>query len=138
MSAKAALSKIFNEYCARNTLRMKIIDVYLVYLILTAVIQLVYCGIVGTFPFNSFLAGFICTLGTFVLTGGWGAFLIYSQDTLFSFIHVYFLYKIIDSVSLRLQVNPLNDFKGRSEERAFADYLFCNLILFLVVFNFMG
>lgn len=25
--------------------------------------------LVGTFPFNSFLAGFMCSLGVFVLTG---------------------------------------------------------------------
>jgi len=42
------------------------------------------------------------------------------------------------AVSLRMQINPDNEFKDRTEQRAFADYLFCNLILFLVVFNFMG
>lgn len=42
------------------------------------------------------------------------------------------------TVSLRMQINPDNEFKDRTEQRAFADYLFCNLILFLVVFNFMG
>lgn len=44
----------------------------------------------------------------------------------------------IYAVSLRMQINPENEFKDRSEQRAFADYLFCNIILFLVVFNFMG
>lgn len=31
--------------------------------------QFAYCMLVGTFPFNSFLAGFMCALGVFVLTG---------------------------------------------------------------------
>lgn len=31
--------------------------------------QFVYCMLVGTFPFNSFLAGFSSTVGAFVLTG---------------------------------------------------------------------
>ena len=34
----------------------------------TALIQLAYCALVGTFPFNSFLAGFLSTVGMFVLT----------------------------------------------------------------------
>jgi oligosaccharyltransferase complex subunit epsilon len=37
-----------------------------------------------------------------------------------------------------MQINPENNFGDRTEQRAFADYLFCNIILFLVVFNFMG
>ena len=31
--------------------------------------QVLYCLLVGTFPFNSFLAGFISTLGVFIFTG---------------------------------------------------------------------
>lgn len=31
--------------------------------------QFVYCMLVGSFPFNSFLAGFSSTVGAFVLTG---------------------------------------------------------------------
>eukprot|EP01045_Picozoa_sp_COSAG04_P018954 COSAG04_NODE_1795_length_5563_cov_9.186493_9_plen_137_part_00 len=34
----------------------------------TALIQLAYCALVGTFPFNSFLAGFLSTVGMLVLT----------------------------------------------------------------------
>ncbi len=42
------------------------------------------------------------------------------------------------TVALRLQIYG-DEFKGaRSEERVFADYVLCNLILFLVVANFMG
>lgn len=33
------------------------------------VAQFVYCVLVGSFPFNSFLAGFSSTVGAFVLTG---------------------------------------------------------------------
>lgn len=32
------------------------------------VLQFVYAKLVGTFPFNAFLAGFFCCVGTFVLT----------------------------------------------------------------------
>ena len=32
-------------------------------------LQFIYMLLVGTFPFNSFLAGFLCCCGFFVLTG---------------------------------------------------------------------
>ena len=48
---------------------MRIIDVFLVFIMLTGALQFAYCIIIGTFPFNAFLAGFISTLGTFVLFG---------------------------------------------------------------------
>lgn len=33
-------------------------------------LQFVYAKLVGTFPFNAFLAGFFCCVGSFVLTVG--------------------------------------------------------------------
>ncbi|XP_009322792.1 PREDICTED: dolichyl-diphosphooligosaccharide--protein glycosyltransferase subunit DAD1 [Pygoscelis adeliae] len=41
---------------------------------------------------------------------------------------------------LRIQINPQNkgEFQGISPERAFADFLFANTILHLVVINFVG
>ncbi|MEE6514779.1 hypothetical protein FKM82_023121, partial [Ascaphus truei] len=43
-------------------------------------------------------------------------------------------------VCLRIQINQQNkgDFQGISPERAFADFLFANTILHLVVINFVG
>ena len=35
----------------------------------TAAVQLVYCVLFGSFPYNAFLSGFISSLGTFILTG---------------------------------------------------------------------
>lgn len=43
------------------------------------------------------------------------------------------------AVCLRMQVDPGNqDFKKLSPERAFADYVLCNALLHLVIWNFMG
>ena len=61
------------------------------------------------------------------------------------FIH-YFVFLILCTlslpvlVSLRIQINPENkaQFAHISQERAFADFLFCHLILHLVVINFIG
>ena len=47
----------------------QIIDAYLAYILITGVIQFVYCALVGTFPFNSFLSGFISCVASFVLAG---------------------------------------------------------------------
>ncbi|GJQ71600.1 hypothetical protein Trydic_g11302, partial [Trypoxylus dichotomus] len=71
----------------------------------------VYCLLVGTFPFNSFLSGFISCVSSFVL-----------------------------GVCLRLQVNPenKNQFSGISPERGFADFIFAHIVLHLVVMNFIG
>lgn len=82
--------------------------------------------LVGTFPFNSFLAGFFCSLGFFVLTGAGPAAGLAPAPP--------------PTVCLRMQLDPTNkDFKDSiSPERAFADYVLCNLVLFLAVWNFMG
>ena len=38
-----------------------------------------------------------------------------------------------------MQVDPKNtEFQGLLPQRAFADFVFCNCLLFLVVWNFMG
>lgn len=43
------------------------INVYLATVFFTGVIQFVYVLLVGTFPFNSFLAGFLSCITSFVL-----------------------------------------------------------------------
>ncbi|XP_055309440.1 dolichyl-diphosphooligosaccharide--protein glycosyltransferase subunit DAD1-like, partial [Sitodiplosis mosellana] len=79
--------------------------------VLHRITQFLYCCLIGTFPFNSFLSGFISTVSCFVL-----------------------------GVCLRLQVNPENkhQFSGISAERGFADFILAHVILHLVVVNFIG
>lgn len=94
---------------------LKKIDAFLVYILFMGIIQAVYGLAAGTFPFNSFLAGFLSCVGVFVLT-----------------------------VSLRMQIdprerkNPANRWAHLSVKRAYADWLFCNLILHMAVLNFLG
>eukprot|EP01116_Phalansterium_solitarium_P010005 TRINITY_DN24384_c0_g1_i1.p1 TRINITY_DN24384_c0_g1~~TRINITY_DN24384_c0_g1_i1.p1 ORF type:complete len:120 (+),score=11.98 TRINITY_DN24384_c0_g1_i1:32-361(+) len=109
MEAISLFKEFQRGYSDRTPRLTKIIDVFLLYVLLTGVLEFVYCAIVGTFPFNSFLAGFISTVGTFVL-----------------------------GVCLRLQVSPANHFKNISKERAFFDFIFANVVLHLTVFNFLG
>ncbi|XP_064553495.1 dolichyl-diphosphooligosaccharide--protein glycosyltransferase subunit DAD1 [Drosophila montana] len=105
------ISKFYTDYVQNTPKKLKLVDIYLGYILLTGIIQFVYCCLVGTFPFNSFLSGFISTVSCFVL-----------------------------AVCLRLQANPQNKavFAGISPERGFADFIFAHVILFLVVMNFIG
>lgn len=68
-SLASVIPKLYQEYTTKTPKKLKIIDAYLLYIFLTAVIQFAYCCLVGTFPFNSFLSGFISTVSCFVLGG---------------------------------------------------------------------
>ncbi|MCO5558416.1 hypothetical protein L7F22_011997 [Adiantum nelumboides] len=146
---RALLSSLRSAYTATPT-KLKIIDLYVVYALCTAFIQIwnsmrkelirrsprgkeeidrqpliwnsyvystvdshtgvIYMAIVGSFPFNAFLSGFLSSVGTAVL-----------------------------AVCLRMQVNPKNkEFKELPLERAFADFVLANLVLHLVIMNFLG
>ncbi|VDL75267.1 unnamed protein product [Nippostrongylus brasiliensis] len=111
MQAVQVLGKLFDDYQKSTPSRLKIIDAYMVYILLTGVAQFLYCLLVGTFPFNSFLSGFISTVTSFVLAS-----------------------------CLRIQVNEENksEFAHISPERAFADFIFAHVVLHLVIVNFMG
>ncbi|KAL6543997.1 Dolichyl-diphosphooligosaccharide-protein glycosyltransferase subunit dad1 [Orobanche gracilis] len=107
--AQALLRSLRSAYFTTPT-NLKIIDLYIVFAVVTALIQVVYMAIVGSFPFNSFLSGLLSCVGTAVL-----------------------------AVSLRIQVNKENkEFKDVPPERSFADFVLCNLVLHLVIMNFLG
>ncbi|KAL9328583.1 hypothetical protein ACSQ67_003586 [Phaseolus vulgaris] len=124
---------LWSAYAATPT-NLKIIDLYVMFAVFTALIQreislffilldgfefyavighvtlVVYMALVGSFPFNSFLSGVLSCVGTAVL-----------------------------AVCLRIQVNKENkEFKDLAPERAFADFVLCNLVLHLVIMNFLG
>ncbi|KAL6550481.1 Dolichyl-diphosphooligosaccharide-protein glycosyltransferase subunit dad1 [Orobanche minor] len=107
--AQALFYSLRAAYMATPT-NIKIIDLYIVFAVFASMIQVVYMAIVGSFPFNSFLSGLLSCVGTAVL-----------------------------AVCLRIQVNKENkEFKDLPRERAFADFVFCNLVLHLVIMNFLG
>jgi oligosaccharyltransferase complex subunit epsilon len=55
-SAFQSLLKAYNENTSN---RLKLIDAFLLFLMLSGVIQFVYCILVTNFPFNAFLAGYV-------------------------------------------------------------------------------
>ncbi|XP_050421924.1 dolichyl-diphosphooligosaccharide--protein glycosyltransferase subunit DAD1 [Adelges cooleyi] len=105
------VSKFYDDYVKTTSKKLKIIDAYLLYIMLTGIVQFSYCCLVGTFPFNSFLSGFISSVSSFVL-----------------------------GVCLRLQANPQNksQFSDISPERGFADFIFAHVVLHLTIMNFIG
>ena len=81
------LSDLFTSYNDDTPQKLKLIDAYLGYVMATGIIQFLYCCLVGTFPFNSFLAGFISTVGCFVLGGK------------YNYLLVHVLYFLVNSLS---------------------------------------
>ncbi|KAK9076021.1 hypothetical protein SSX86_004351 [Deinandra increscens subsp. villosa] len=107
--AQALFHSLRSSYSATPT-NLKIIDLYVLFALSTALIQVGYMAIVGSFPFNSFLSGVLSCVGTAVL-----------------------------AICLRIQVNKENkEFKDLPPERAFADFILSNLVLHLVIMNFLG
>ncbi|KAI0723504.1 defender against death DAD protein [Earliella scabrosa] len=110
-SKQSPLLSLWSAYYDTTSSRLKTIDAFLVFLMLSGIIQFLYCILVSNFPFNAFLAGFASCVGQFVL-----------------------------AASLRAQVNPANrtEFKEVSPERAFADFAIGSIVLHFFVYNFLG
>eukprot|EP00033_Pygsuia_biforma_P000470 GCRY01000556.1.p1 GENE.GCRY01000556.1~~GCRY01000556.1.p1 ORF type:complete len:108 (+),score=14.38 GCRY01000556.1:115-438(+) len=106
----STLSVFLSNYQNTTPQKLKLIDSFLVSILFAGIAVFCYCCLVGTFPFNAFLSGFGCTVGVFVL-----------------------------AIGLRLQCDPeSSEFSHIGPERAFADFVMCSLILFLVAMNFVG
>lgn len=68
-SVISVISRFLEEYTTTTPNKLKVVDAYLLYILLTGALQFLYCLLVGTFPFNSFLSGFISCVGSFILAG---------------------------------------------------------------------
>ncbi|MCJ1272587.1 oligosaccharyltransferase complex subunit epsilon [Puttea exsequens] len=81
---------LWDNYNKTTPQRVKLIDVFMAFLVVVGGLQFLYCVLVGNYPFNAFLSGFGATVGQFVLTA-----------------------------SLRIQTNPENkeEFRSVSHER---------------------
>ncbi|KAJ4397133.1 oligosaccharyltransferase complex subunit epsilon [Gnomoniopsis smithogilvyi] len=110
-SSKVEFDKVLNGYWSSTNHQTKLIDVFLGFLVAVGAIQFLYFFLGSSNPFNAFLAGFIATVGQFVLT-----------------------------VSLRMQTQEQNksQFPKVTPERSFADYIFGSLILHLFCVNYLN
>lgn len=135
---KSIWSHLLHDYVSKTPRRLQLIDAFLAYTFCTGVIQALYCLLVGTFPFNSFLAGFLSCVASFVFAGR------FCVSVLFE--HVSSVNVSLFVAGLRLQTAHPGEF-GPSEgskprrmttERAFSDWAVCNILLHLVVLTFVG
>lgn len=108
----SAIKKTWEKYVKTTPSDLKLIDAYIVYIVMTAVAQILYAMVIGTtYPFNSLLSGVISCIGSFTL-----------------------------AVSLRMQINDRRhnpEFKF-SPERAFADFILGNVLLHFIVISYLG
>lgn len=130
------LKTIANEYLEMTPTQLKVIDLFLAFIMVTAVAQFTYCIVFGSFPFNAFLSGFLACVGTFVLTGAHMggchvslALFLFSKKAVPHF---------VPSVALRMQLNLRDEFTHISKERAIGDFVVGEVVLFFFVFNFIG
>jgi hypothetical protein len=56
-SSKSAVHSLWDAYVSQTHHRLKFIDAFLVFLMLSGIAQFLYCVFVTNFPFNAFLAG---------------------------------------------------------------------------------
>ncbi|POY70439.1 putative Dolichyl-diphosphooligosaccharide--protein glycotransferase [Rhodotorula taiwanensis] len=106
-----AVETLWDNYLEQTPSRLKLIDSFMVFLMLTGIAQFVYCFGVTNYPFNAFIGGFAATVGQFVLCG-----------------------------ALRIQSNPDNKptFPILSPERAFGDFVFGSVLLHFFVWCYLG
>ncbi|KAJ2726716.1 oligosaccharyltransferase complex subunit epsilon [Coemansia sp. Benny D115] len=105
------VSSLVRDYTTRTPQRLKVIDTYMVFCVAVGILQFLYCATAGTFPYNAFLAGFGSAVACFVF-----------------------------AANLRMKTNPKNraQFPATSPEGAFAEFVFCHIILHFIVANFLG
>jgi len=59
---------VLNQYLTTTPQRTMLLDAFMGFLAIVAVVQFLYCVLAGNYPFNAFLSGFCAAVGQFVLT----------------------------------------------------------------------
>nr|VDC87089.1 unnamed protein product [Brassica oleracea] len=191
--AQDLFRSLHSAYSATPT-NLKIIDMYVVFAVFTALIQVAYMALVGSFPFNSFLSGVLSCVGTAVLAvclriqvnkenkefkafgeyfrvwGFAGEFdsrqyalvllglvhpdcelgmginwsLFPTANTINIVIIFIIRFLAMQCISYNYPESPTSWLllgillQDLAPERAFADFVLCNLVLHLVIINFLG
>ncbi|CAH2352984.1 dolichyl-diphosphooligosaccharide--protein glycosyltransferase subunit Ost2p [[Candida] railenensis] len=130
-----AVNTTYKSYINSLTPRLQLIDVFLAFLVLLGILQFVYVILIGNFPFNAFLGGFISCVGQFVLTVSLR--LQYENSTSDK------TETSIDEIEAEEEKSedaPKSNslFESISPERAFGDYIFASLILHFIVYHFIN
>ncbi|KAI3404481.1 OST2 [Candida oxycetoniae] len=141
---KQALNTTINDYFSTLTPKLKLIDIFLVFLVALGVLQFIYVLLIGNFPFNAFLGGFAICVGQFVLLVSLRLQINDGQtkkETTEEEIDIVIDNKgeieEIDVVEAKI-VEKERIFESITPERAFADFLFASLILHFIVIHFIN
>ena len=102
-------STFYQNYKNTNSEKLRLIDIFIVFSGFILIVQVIYAGIIGLYPRNSFLSGIIVCIG------------------------IMFLF-----VNLIMNVNLNEQNKLNSNEQVFAEYFIASLILYFVCINFLG
>ena len=156
-----ALATTIHDYFHTLTPKLKLIDIFLVFLVVLGVLQFVYVLLIGNFPFNAFLGGFAACVGQFVLLVslrlqindgerelkrrvldtpkvniGEKTNVIVDENTRDS--------EVIGVQVAEIEEEEENDGRAKkvfntiSPERAFGDFIFASLILHFIVIHFIN
>jgi oligosaccharyltransferase complex subunit epsilon len=68
MPVLSILGTLWDSYHTKTPKKAKMCDLYAFVCLLVALVEVVYVGLAGTFPFNSFLATFFGAVGSAMLT----------------------------------------------------------------------
>lgn len=68
MEARQVINDLVEKYKKETTSQIKFLDCFIFFSACVAILQAAYCFLVGTFPFNAFLAGFYGSLGSCVIS----------------------------------------------------------------------
>jgi oligosaccharyltransferase complex subunit epsilon len=112
ISCRQACHEFFQHYSSTTCPMTKIIDAYLLFVLLSGILVFLYGLCTGAVPYHSFLAAFGGTLGSFVL-----------------------------AFNVRLHVTDRNSEPEKeciSTERIIAHFLICHIVLFIFVINFIA
>eukprot|EP00923_Selenidium_pygospionis_P019202 GHVN01033618.1.p1 GENE.GHVN01033618.1~~GHVN01033618.1.p1 ORF type:complete len:147 (+),score=22.73 GHVN01033618.1:221-661(+) len=109
MDYRELVALLKKNYFKSTPQKVIILDIFLVFCLFIAAVLMAYVRAAGSFPFNSFLSALASSIGTFTL-----------------------------GLALRLQLMKPDKFNNVTPERAFADFLLCNLMLHVAVVTFLG
>jgi sugar/nucleoside kinase (ribokinase family) len=123
----AIVAEIGKQYQSTTSPLVKIMDTFAVGTLFVAGLLYAYAFVFGYFPFNSFLSAFFTALGVFVFIG----------ESTTSVRMPRRCTTPRAAVGLRLHLTR-PEFSSRGELQAFAEFLFCCILLFASAINFIG
>eukprot|EP01028_Stygiella_incarcerata_P013427 TRINITY_DN82299_c0_g1_i1.p2 TRINITY_DN82299_c0_g1~~TRINITY_DN82299_c0_g1_i1.p2 ORF type:complete len:129 (+),score=41.33 TRINITY_DN82299_c0_g1_i1:118-504(+) len=124
---KEAVREGWEKYVSTGSPRLHLLDLFSLFCFVVGLIQLVYCFLVGTFPFNSFLSGFFAAVGSGFLT------IVFRRQMSLNVARK--SHKGEGEASKEQKEDALST---SSVEQSLMEYLFCEMVLFVCVWSFIG